>query len=278
VPAKKTRKARKSTTRSVRPKNPVQATETTGVRAVPTGVVSIAKSPLTPRAVFAGAICVMAAAVLITIGRPSQQTDAASSSAPPNALPLPEEIALPKPATPPAAIASPAVTTSTETAALPAPPETKKSLPPKPATAAVARRSTTDASLEKTTSAESVRAMAADSESSAPKANPTTPSPAVVESTSNVAGHTASSVTITGCVANDEETFWLKDTSGADAPKARNWKSGFLKKRPAPIALLDATHALKLPNYVGQRVAATGMLVNREMRAHSLQRVGSSCS
>ena len=99
-----------------------------------------------------------------------------------------------------------------------------------------------------------------------------------MESTSNVAGQTVTSVTITGCVANDEATFWLKDTSGADAPKSRNWKSGFLKKRPAPIALLDATHALKLPNYVGQRVAATGTLVNREMRAHALQRVGSSCS
>ena len=99
-----------------------------------------------------------------------------------------------------------------------------------------------------------------------------------MESTSNAASRTATSVTITGCVANDEETFWLKDTSGADAPKSRNWKSGFLKKRPAPVALLDATHALKLPNYVGQRVAATGTLVNREMRAQSLQRVGSSCS
>jgi len=98
-----------------------------------------------------------------------------------------------------------------------------------------------------------------------------------VESTSNVASQTASSVTITGCLANDEETFWLKDTSGSDAPKSRNWRSGFLRKRAATVELLDATHALKLPNYVGQRVAATGMLVNREMRAQSLQRVAASC-
>jgi hypothetical protein len=86
------------------------------------------------------------------------------------------------------------------------------------------------------------------------------------------------SVTITGCLANDEDTFLLKDTSGADAPKSRSWKSGFLKKRQATIALFDATNALSLPSYVGQRVAATGMLVNHEMRAQSLQRVAASCS
>ncbi len=41
---------------------------------------------------------------------------------------------------------------------------------------------------------------------------------------------------------------------------------------------MDATNTLKLPNYVGQRVAATGMLMNREMRARSLQRAAASCN
>ena len=214
----------------------------------------------------------MAAAVLIAARQPSWQTDVASISAPPTAMPLPAEIALPKS---PIAVASSAVIASTDDAAVPAQLETKKTVAPKPV--AAARPSAADASTEKTTSAESVKAMAAESVSSAAKADATTSNAAVVESTTNVAGQTATSVTITGCVANDEATFWLKDTSGADAPKSRNWKSGFLKKRPAPVALLDATHALKLPNYVGQRVAATGTLVNREMRAQSLQRVAASC-
>ena len=264
VPAKKARKARKAT-RSIRPtiraKSPAP---TPDIKAVPV---------LTPRAVFAGAICVMAAAVLIAARQPSWQTDVASISAPPTAMPLPAEIALPKS---PIAVAPSAVIASTDAAAAPAQLETKKTVQPKPVAAAVARPSAADASTEKT-SAESVKAMAAESVSSAPKTDATTSKAAVVESTSNVAGQTATSVTITGCVANDEATFWLKDTSGADAPKSRNWKSGFLKKRPAPVALLDATHALKLPNYVGQRVAATGTLVNREMRAQSLQRVAASC-
>jgi hypothetical protein len=164
-----------------------------------------------------------------------------------------------------------------EPAAPPARLETKKSVPAKPASAALARTSAADSSVEKATAVESAKVAAAESVSTAARPAATAPK-AAMESTSNVAGQTATSVTITGCVANDDATFWLKDTSGADAPKSRNWKSGFLKKRSAPVELLDATHALRLPNYVGQRVAATGMLVNREMRAHSLQRVGSSCS
>jgi hypothetical protein len=216
----------------------------------------------------------MAAAVLIAARQPFQQTDVASISTPSKAMPLPEEIALPKPSAPPVAATSSTASASTEPAAPPARLETKKSIPPKPATAAVVRA---DASVEKATSAESAKVAAAEPVSSATKTDATAKA-AAMESTSNAASQTATSVTITGCVANDEETFWLKDTSGADAPKSRNWKSGFLKKRPAPIELLDATHALRLPNYVGQRVVATGTLVNREMRAHSLQRVGSSCS
>lgn len=85
-------------------------------------------------------------------------------------------------------------------------------------------------------------------------------------------------VAISGCLDADQDTFWLRDTSGDAAPTARSWRSGFLKKRPAPIALVDTHRSLKLQNYVGQRVVATGTLTNREMRAESLQRVATSCS
>jgi hypothetical protein len=85
-------------------------------------------------------------------------------------------------------------------------------------------------------------------------------------------------VTITGCLERDEETFQLKDTAGAAAPKSRSWKTGFLKKRPASIEVVDATKRLKLTNYVGQRVRVTGVLVKREMQGRSLQRVAGSCT
>ncbi len=82
-------------------------------------------------------------------------------------------------------------------------------------------------------------------------------------------------VTVTGCVDSDEGAFRLIDASGADAPTARSWKSGFLKKRPASIALEDAAGTLALRSHVGRRVAATGTLIDREMRARSLRVLGS---
>lgn len=87
---------------------------------------------------------------------------------------------------------------------------------------------------------------------------------------------TSTSVTITGCLEQDEGTFWLKDVSGEDAPKTRSWKSGFLTKRSSPVALVDGANALRLSSHVGQRVALTGTLVDREMRARSI-RVAGSC-
>ena len=84
-------------------------------------------------------------------------------------------------------------------------------------------------------------------------------------------------VTITGCLERADETFRLKDTAGADAPKSRSWKSGFLKKGLASIEIVDAAHKLKLPDHVGQRISVTGRLVDREMQVRSLQRVAASC-
>lgn len=84
-------------------------------------------------------------------------------------------------------------------------------------------------------------------------------------------------VTITGCLERADETFRLKDTAGADAPKSRSWKSGFLKKGLASIEIVDTAHKLKLPDHVGQRISVTGRLVDREMQVRSLQRVAASC-
>ncbi len=84
-------------------------------------------------------------------------------------------------------------------------------------------------------------------------------------------------MTITGCLERDDETFRLKDTTGADAPKSRSWKRGFLKKGMASIEVVDAANRLSLSNHVGQRVSVTGLLVNREMTLRSLQRVAASC-
>ena len=83
-------------------------------------------------------------------------------------------------------------------------------------------------------------------------------------------------VTIVGCLEVDNETFRLKDTSGADAPKSRSWKSGFFKRSSSPVVLNDAAGA-HLADHVGQRVSVTGPLVDRQMRVTSLRRVAASC-
>ena len=85
-------------------------------------------------------------------------------------------------------------------------------------------------------------------------------------------------VTIVGCLERDDSLFKLKDTTGEDAPKARSWKSGFLKKSSASVIVSDPSNRAKLPSHVGQRVSVTGTLVDREMQVRSLQRVAASCS
>jgi hypothetical protein len=85
-------------------------------------------------------------------------------------------------------------------------------------------------------------------------------------------------VTMTGCLELTKDTFRLNDTTGADAPKARSWKSGFLKKNSASIRVVDAANRLQLPTHVGQRVSVTGTLVDREMKVRSLKRIAATCT
>ena len=85
--------------------------------------------------------------------------------------------------------------------------------------------------------------------------------------------------TMTGCLEAtvDGDEFRLTDTEGADAPKARSWRSGFLKKRAAPIELAEVSDRAGLRKYVGHRVVATGFLAGRELRVRSFQSAGTSC-
>jgi hypothetical protein len=100
----------------------------------------------------------------------------------------------------------------------------------------------------------------------------------IVADGSDPAAAAPSAVTITGCLERDDETFRLKNTTGTQAPKARSWKSGFLKKNSASIDIVAAANRVRLPNHVGQRVVVTGTLVDREMRVRSLRSVAASCN
>jgi len=87
----------------------------------------------------------------------------------------------------------------------------------------------------------------------------------------------AAPVTVAGCLQRNDQTLRLKDTTGADAPKSRSWKSGFLKKGSASIDLVDPANKLRLANHIGHRVTVTGTLDHGQMHVRSLQRVSAVC-
>ena len=109
----------------------------------------------------------------------------------------------------------------------------------------------------------------------APPAAVEAPVPALAIETPIAA--TTATTTVAGCLTFDDGSYRLKDATGTEAPKSRSWKSGFLKKNTVTIDIVDARHSLSLPSYVGQRVEVGGTLLEREMQAHSLQRLADSC-
>ena len=110
-------------------------------------------------------------------------------------------------------------------------------------------------------------ASATTSRAAEPPTKPAIELAASMNPTPDAAAQNATPVTIQGCLQAGNEGFWLKDTSGADAPASRSWKSGFLRKRSASVEVVDATDSLRLANYLGQRVAATGPPGGRRSRA-----------
>lgn len=102
--------------------------------------------------------------------------------------------------------------------------------------------------------------------------------PAPVSVTTGVGGNAP--VTLTGCleVSVNQDAYRLTDIEGADAPKSRSWRTGFLKKRSAPVALVEPPDRLALQTNVGRRVMATGLLISHDLKVSALRVVGSSCN
>jgi hypothetical protein len=111
-----------------------------------------------------------------------------------------------------------------------------------------------------------------------PKRVPDARSVAEAAAMTEATGAPAPVITLTGCLERNDDAFRLKDASGEEVPKARSWKSGFLKRKPAAIHIVDASNRAKLTDHVGQRVSVTGQLVDREMTIRSLQPIATSCT
>jgi len=84
-------------------------------------------------------------------------------------------------------------------------------------------------------------------------------------------------VSVTGCLQQADRGFVLKDTEGADAPKSRSWKSGFMRRGNASIALSDTKTSARFAEHVGERVSVTGPMADRAMRVTSMKRVAATC-
>lgn len=96
------------------------------------------------------------------------------------------------------------------------------------------------------------------------------PTPTVTESAA------PGSVTITGCLSKNKDGYWMKDASGADLSKSRSWRTGFFKKSSPRVDV--SSSSVQLASFVGQRVSATGMLEENELRARSVRRIAASCN
>jgi hypothetical protein len=219
------------------------------------------------------AVAALVVAALALPRRPSPPvTDKAAATAEPEpmeqplAAPVPQPVRSATAATPsPAAVSAVVVTPPTTVSE-----RLKKTPSPKPEKTRIAESAKSDPPIAAATPA---------AETSATRDAPTTlpaaeakaaPAPT---STETVA---AAPVTITGCleVSVNQDEFRLTDTEGVDAPKSRSWRTGFLRKRAAPVALVDAPDSLALQAHVGQRVAATGLLTTRDLKVSSLRVVG----
>lgn len=216
-------------------------------------------------------VALMAAIALVTVATTviaryaSSRARFAAANTPPQALTVPAPLPAPPPAPVPAAPvqrphAAKAVVEKPKQPPVAGTTRSREhSVPPAPAVAAASPGDGESAS----------RTAAAERGASA--------SP--VESTATPDAVGQAPVTITGCLETtiDGAEFRLTDTEGIDAPKTRSWRSGFLKKRAAPVQLLELSDPRGLQKYVGHRVVATGLLTSRELRVRSLQSAGSSC-
>jgi len=212
------------------------------------------------RAFVLAAVFITTVGVLIAASRPSRPASVANTDAPQQPTPRVEAVA-------PQHGATPDKTDATVRR------DTPKTVVAKgPAAPAAAETHAPEATTKLAPPVETRKTPAA---AAAPELNA---KPLPVESAAAATVESSLPVTITGCLETDEETFWLKDTSGAETPKSRSWKWGFMKKRASNIELVDPAHTLALASYVGQRVTATGLLTGRGMRAQSLHSVAGSCN
>ena len=118
------------------------------------------------------------------------------------------------------------------------------------------------------------------SKTTSPSAS-TTPLPAPATLTDSAEPKTTAAntapVTIFGCLERSNDAYRLTETVGADAPKSRSWKTGFLKKGSANVEIVDPGNRARLSTQVGHRIGVTGTFTEKQLQVRSVRRVSGSC-
>jgi hypothetical protein len=270
------RKLRRLSLRKMKERAAAQARTRRGPKIAPNAEShSAAKAPMRPRAVVFMVCGLLVATTLIAASSmsPRPEPDAVTVAA---LAPEPSEEVFPTPSEPKTHIA-PTAPVAPVVPLLPAPvplsaraAEPARAVVSAPATPRVSSPNPGPAAVPIAEPA----VMATDAR---PAADTTARRSAAAEARLPDDGVSTPDVTITGCLERTRDGYRLKDTEGADAPRSRNWKTGFLKKSAARTGLVPAANTLRPADYVGQRVAATGVLMDGTLRARALRRVAVSC-
>ncbi|HMD35121.1 MAG TPA: hypothetical protein VKH42_09140, partial [Vicinamibacterales bacterium] len=89
----------------------------------------------------------------------------------------------------------------------------------------------------------------------------------------------ATTTTMTGCLHADGSKFMLGNVEGANAPKTRNWKTGYVTKTTKDVEVVGASSSLKLKDQVGHKVTVSGTRDgDTHFKAQSIKQVARSCS
>ena len=97
------------------------------------------------------------------------------------------------------------------------------------------------------------------------------------ETATKTSATSSAPVTIFGCLEHSNDSYRLTDTDGVDAPRARSWKSAFLKKGSASVEVVDPGNRAHLSGQVGHRVGVTGTLADRQLQVRSIRMISSTC-
>jgi hypothetical protein len=89
---------------------------------------------------------------------------------------------------------------------------------------------------------------------------------------------TVPSSSLTGCLQTDGDHYKLTNLPEGQAPKSRNWKTGYVTKSTKDVEVTGASN-LKLKDHIGHKVTITGTRDgDTHVKATGVKMVAKSCS